>query len=158
MRALVLSDSHGRTAMIEKVLNTVKNTDVYIFLGDGERDIYTPSVSEAIGFKKLIAVQGNCDFGSSLPVEETVELAGRKIFCLHGHSQSVKFGSEVLKEKARKLGVDIAVHGHTHSQYAEYDNGIWYMCPGAVKDGWYGIIDIDERTNSVLCYTKNIYF
>lgn len=158
MRALVISDSHGRDNMITKVLETVKNYDAVIFLGDGEKDIYTPANSELIQFKKLVAVQGNCDFGSSLPVEEILELGSKKIFCLHGHSQAVKFGMGTLVHKSEALGVDVTVHGHTHQQHCEYENGIWYMCPGAVKAGEYGIIDIDDKTDTVLCYTKNIYF
>ena len=158
MRALVFSDSHGRSNMIAEVISTVKNVDIYIFLGDGENDIYTPAVSELIGFKKLTAVAGNCDFGSSLPVEQVVEFGTKKIFCLHGHSQGVKFGYGTLEHKARQLGADVAVHGHTHERYCNYENGLWIMCPGAVKDGEYGIIDLDEKTGSIICYTKNIYF
>ena len=158
MRALVFSDSHGRSNMIAEVISLVKNVDIYIYLGDGEKDIYSPAVSELIGFRKLVAVAGNCDFGSSLPVEQIVEFGPKKILCLHGHSQAVKFGYGTLEHKAKLLGVDVAVHGHTHEQYCNYSDGLWIMCPGAVKDGEYGIIDLDDKTGSIICYTKNIYY
>lgn len=158
MRALVFSDSHGRENMIVQLLQTVKNVDLYVYLGDGEKDIYSPAVSDEIGFKKLVAVAGNCDFGSSLPLEQLVELGPKKILCLHGHSQAVKFGYDTLEHKAKQLGADVAVHGHTHERYCNFNNGLWIMCPGSIKDGEYGIIDLDDRTGSIICYTKNLYF
>ncbi len=156
MRALVISDSHGDNGTVNMVLLRHSTADMVIFLGDGERDIYTPENSRLLMNKSLVAVRGNCDLYSDLPDEETVSLAGKKIYCLHGHTLGVKHGYTMLEQKAEAMGVDIAVHGHTHLARAEYKNGIWYMCPGSIRNGDYGVIDIDEKTNTILCYTNCI--
>ena len=106
----------------------------------------------------LVAVRGNCDLYSQLPDEETVSLGGKKIYCLHGHTKGVKHGFENLESAAVKKGADVAVHGHTHEPRVSYSDGIWYMCPGSVKTGWYGIIDVDEKTNGIFCYLQNLYY
>ena len=154
MRALVISDSHGDNASVNMALTRHNSADMVIFLGDGERDIYTQENSRLIMNKTLVAVRGNCDWYSELPDEQTVTLGGKKIYCLHGHTLGVKHGFTMLEEKAELMGVNIAVHGHTHSPRVEYKNGIWYMCPGSIRSGEYGIIDIDEKSDTILCYTN----
>ena len=69
----------------------------------------------------------------------------------------VKHGYERLEHSAELKGVDIVVHGHTHQERTEFKNGIYYMCPGSARAGVYGIIDIDDRTNGVLCYINYLY-
>lgn len=152
MRAVVISDSHGDSAAVNMILSRHRTADIVIFLGDGERDIYTKENSLLLTDKTLVAVAGNCDFGSSLPDEEIAVLAGKKIYCLHGHTRAVKHGYEMLEQEAEKKDVDIVVHGHTHSPRSEKVNGIYYMCPGSARAGAYGIIDIDDKTGGVLCY------
>lgn len=154
MRAVVISDSHGDSASVNMILSRHRVADMVIFLGDGERDIYTKENSALLSDKTLVAVQGNCDFASTLPDETVVSLGGKKIFCLHGHTQGIKHGFERLEYEAEEKGVDIVVHGHTHEQRVERVNGIYYLCPGSARDGVYGIIDIDERTNGVFCYVN----
>ncbi len=61
MRALVISDSHGDNGTVNMVLFRHTRADMVIFLGDGERDIYTQENSRLLTDKKLVAVRGNCD-------------------------------------------------------------------------------------------------
>ena len=157
MRAVVISDSHGDSATVNMILSRHRTADMVIFLGDGERDIYTQSNSLLLKDKSLVAVSGNCDFASALSAEEVVSLGGKKIYCLHGHTMGVKHGYERLEHSAELKGVDIVVHGHTHQERTEFKNGIYYMCPGSARAGVYGIIDIDDRTNGVLCYINYLY-
>ncbi len=156
MRAVVISDSHGDSASVNMVLERHRSADLFIFLGDGERDFFLKENMRTIENKRFIAVRGNCDFGSDLPEEETVLLGGKKIYCLHGHTKTVKRGFELLESAAESLNADIAVYGHTHLKRVEYVNGIYYMCPGSVRDGSYGIIDIDEKTGTALCFTASV--
>ncbi len=156
MRAVVISDSHGDSASVNMVLERHRSADLFIFLGDGERDFFLKENMKTIENKRFVAVRGNCDFGSALPDEETVTLGGKKIYCLHGHTKMVKHGFGLLENTAENMKADIAVHGHTHSKRVEYINGIYYMCPGSVRDGSYGIIDIDDKTGTVLCYTASV--
>lgn len=157
MRAVVISDSHGDSATVNMILSRHRTADLVIFLGDGEKDIFTSENSKLLSDKALVAVAGNCDFYSSLPDEETVSLGDKKIFCLHGHTKGVKHDYEMLEHTAEQMGVDIVVHGHTHNERVDRVNDIYYMCPGSARDGVYGIIDIDDKTNTVLCYINYLY-
>lgn len=156
MRAIVLSDSHSDSASINMILTFQRKADTVIFLGDGENDFFSQENSALLINKKVIAVKGNCDFGSSLPEEQIFSFGTKKVMALHGHTRLVKHGLSNLIEAAEKEKADIVLYGHTHSEAVEYINGIYYMCPGRVRDGSYGIVDIDERTGSAICYTETI--
>lgn len=153
MRAIVISDSHRDSASVNMVLNRHRNADLFIFLGDGEDDFFSAENMRLTAGKKVIAVCGNCDYLSTLPKQEIFTFGGKKIYALHGHTKSVKYGTQMLEAAAQEIKADIAVYGHTHEEKVEYINGIYYMCPGSIRDGCYGIIDIDDKTGSAICYT-----
>lgn len=153
MRAIVISDSHGDCASVNMIVSKHRTADMFLFLGDGERDFFHSSVQELLKGKAVIALKGNCDMYSQLPLEETCYLSDKKIYALHGHTKYVKHSLDLVRQYAEEIGADIVVYGHTHIQKVEYQDGIYYMCPGSARNGEYGVIDIDERTNTVLCYT-----
>ena len=67
-KLLVLSDSHGGRAAIERVLmKESKSIDALIFLGDGLRDLELALTK----YPRLrtYAVAGNCDFGALEPYD-----------------------------------------------------------------------------------------
>jgi hypothetical protein len=144
MRIIVTSDSHRRQGnlfeIVEKHLN---DTKLFINLGDGEDDV--DNVQALYKNIKIERVAGNCDFGCTLPLSKTIEIGGKKIFFTHGHIYGVKHGYYDIKAHAREIGANICLFGHTHIPFTEYDEGIYYMNPGAVCDGVYGIIDITDK-------------
>ena len=71
-----------------------------------------------------------------------VTLGGKKIYCTHGHAEHVKYGTDELICRARQEGADIVLYGHTHSGVTAYDDGLYIMNPGSIRDGHYGMIDI----------------
>ncbi|MCI7805035.1 MAG: metallophosphoesterase family protein, partial [Oscillospiraceae bacterium] len=52
------------------------------------------------------------------------------------------------KAKARSMGADIALYGHTHERFCAYEDGLYIMNPGSTscpRDGRkpsFGIIDV----------------
>ena len=158
MRALVISDSHHDSISINMVLKLHREAEMVIFLGDGEDDFFSADNIALMTDKKVVAVKGNCDLGSALNEEEFFTFGGKKVFALHGHTRGVKHTSEMLEAQAKKIGADIVVYGHTHNEKVEYIDKIYYMCPGSIRNGTYGIIDIDESTETALCYTTNLYY
>ena len=156
MRAVVFSDSHGDSASVNMILSKHRSADMFIFLGDGERDVFSTQNLNIIGTKPFVAVKGNNDFGSSLPTEGICLLSGKKIYALHGHTKGVKYSTDLLQREAANNGADVIVYGHTHIPRVEYMSGVYFMCPGAAYRGEYGIIDVDEKTQTVLCYTVNL--
>lgn len=154
-RALVLSDSHRDYVSLAEALRLHREADAVFFLGDGESDLKMPSVERALTAKKYTAVCGNCDYASELPKELRLPMAGKIFFALHGHTRAVKSGLEMLAEAARAQDADIVLYGHTHIPRAERLDGIWFLCPGSIRDGAYGIVDITDK-GEVLCFTANL--
>ena len=141
MRILVLSDSHGMPSRILDAVEAHPEAEALIFLGDGERKIDTVE-SYYHSLPNVIKVAGNCDFSSSLPLLRVVTLGGKKIYCTHGHAEHVKYGTDELLLRARHECADIVLYGHTHTGVTCYDDGLYIMNPGSIRDGHYGMIDI----------------
>lgn len=153
MRIIVTSDSHRRANyLLEIIEKHYENADLFINLGDGEDDV--DSALMLYPKLKIERVCGNCDWGSSLPLTKQITANGKKIFFSHGHPFYVKHGYEVIEQKAQELGADICLFGHTHVPYTAFKDGIYYMNPGAVCDGVYGIIDIVD--NGIMTYNAII--
>lgn len=150
MRIVVFSDTHGNYSAMHKILKRNGNADLFVFLGDGEKDLQVLK-SQYIDLN-IIRVRGNCDEGSASVPENGVYVLenGKKLFYTHGHKWGVKFSTDRLLEQGEKLGADIVLFGHTHCRYAETKNGILLLNPGSAgmpKDGqpacyaWIDIID-----------------
>ena len=139
MRILVLSDSHGMPSRILDAVEAHPEAEALIFLGDGERDLDTV---ESYYHSLPNVIKVNCDFSSSLPLLRVVTLGGKKIYCTHGHAEHVKYGTDELLLRARQEGADIVLYGHTHTGVTCYDDGLYIMNPGSIRDGHYGMIDI----------------
>ncbi len=150
MKILVFSDSHGLAA---PMLDTIRaeDPDEVFYLGDGAADLDFLR-RERPGIP-ITFVGGNCD-RLGIPVEQTVEREGRTFLLTHGHTYSVKMGLGGLLAQARRLGVDVALFGHTHRPLCEQMEGLWLMNPGSVGSlcsSSYGIILLEN--GSVTCYT-----
>lgn len=154
MRILVLSDSHGDIWSLCDIMKTHKEADFILFLGDGEADFFNVQAEKFLKNTRYEAVAGNCDFYSSLPKEKVLFLENKRILAMHGHTKTVKYGLETFIKEAKNQRADIAVYGHTHEPHTEYTDGIHIMCPGAVKSGAYGIIDITEK--GIICFTAKL--
>ena len=140
MRILVLSDSHGRAGNIYDAVEKHPEAEVIVFLGDGERDF--ENAEFLIKDKRVIKVAGNCDFYSDLPLCEIVTLGGKRVYCTHGHSECVKFGTGNLISCARAQKADIVLYGHTHVGVSAFEDGLHIFNPGSLRDGNYGVVDI----------------
>ena len=141
MLILVISDTHGN---INNAIDTIEKLkpDYVLHLGDVIRDVED---LEAI-FPKMdiIAVSGNNDFWVSAKysaAERLLDLGGKKIFMCHGHKYKVKYDYSALVHKARTMGADIALFGHTHCAYKEMHDGILVVNPGSART--YATIEID---------------
>ncbi|MBO7527900.1 MAG: YfcE family phosphodiesterase [Clostridia bacterium] len=143
---LVLSDSHGKKDFILNLTNNPKY-DYVFYLGDGiDRDLGT-----LIYDPRLKCVKGNCDnCFSDFPLGETVYLENCKIFLTHGHEYQAKYGNELLLKLAIDNKYNIVCFGHTHKQGHYIFNNIHLINPGALKNGDYAEIIIDENKIDVI--------
>lgn len=152
MRILVFSDSHGNSHRIREAILSNPTADTVIHLGDGERDL--DELQPILGGKRLVCVCGNCDYGSMLRDNETLNIGSVRILCTHGHREGVKYGTDSLIDKAKRLGARIVLYGHTHEPVTDYDDGLYVMNPGSIREGCYGAIDITAA--GIVCLNLNV--
>ena len=121
MKILVLSDSHGNVDNMARCVEMVNPRHI-LHLGDCIRD--AEALAELFPEIPMTAVPGNCDWGRTEQGEVLVELAGRRI---------------------------LLMHGHTHYSMVDYDGTLYIMNPGSIGDyhaPTYGVITVEgSRTD-----------
>lgn len=143
MKILVYSDSHGEISNIVEIYEREKPNFI-ISAGDYAEDFreFTFSYRDLIVNHRV--VKGNCDsFEKNYRDEEIFLLEGRKIFLTHGHTYGVKASLNQLKIRSKELGAELVIFGHTHISLHESYENCEYFNPGALKDGSYGVIEIE---------------
>lgn len=152
MRLLVISDSHGKSGVIDRILLSQPKALNVFFLGDKVEDI--EDMIYLYPERNFYIVSGNCDFFSSYKSFDFVKLGKHKILFTHGHTFGVKYGSvSALKKAASQNGCDIVLYGHTHIANTEYENGLYIVNPGSCscsREGSNSYAVIDLLDNGIL--------
>ncbi len=129
-KILVISDTHGRTKNLDKILPLVQPVDYLFHLGDVGNDAdYIEVVSEC----PCCFVAGNNDFYSRLPGERVVKIEHTKFFLTHGHNYYVNAWKEPLAKAAREREATVAIFGHTHVPFQEEIGGVLVLNPGSLS-------------------------
>lgn len=146
MKLLIVSDTHGKLANLEKAINSQLPIDLLIHLGDGEKEV--SDIKKIHPNLKTLQVKGNCDVGSKLNSSLEYTLLGKKLFITHGHDFGVKSSLYPIFTKTKELNADILLFGHTHQPFHIFEQGIFIMNPGSLGAACasYGIINIEENT------------
>lgn len=152
----VVSDTHMNKEYIKKAALSLKKCKIIIHLGDNTEDV---NELKKYYSGKIVYVRGNCDYGEDVPSETIAIIENKKFFITHGHHYNVKATLLNLKYKAREVGADIVLFGHTHIALSEFDDEIWFINPGSAslprnKKNSVAIIDISD--NIVHPIIKNI--
>ncbi len=155
MRILVCSDCHGAKYNFLEAVKRESNAEVVVFLGDGFRD-YEEIKAEFSHTKAFLAVSGNCDLACNFPDITVRSFEDKKFYITHGHNEKVKFGIDELKWSAMDRNCDVALFGHTHDPLSVYRDGIYIFNPGALRDGFYGVIDITNK--GIICINKSLVY
>lgn len=130
MRVLIVSDTHGRHAGLDRILEEAGDIDLFVHLGDVEGgEEYINAVVEC----EKHVVRGNNDFFSDLPREEEFCIGKYRVFITHGHSYYVSLDPEYIREEGRARKADIVMFGHTHRPYFEQSDGLTVLNPGSVS-------------------------
>ena len=149
MKALVISDTHGYAAILEKVLEKEQDIDILIHCGDveGEEKYIRDLVHVPCYF-----VGGNMDAGSGLNKEITIKLDDCRCFITHGHWYGVSIAYDHLVDEAMSRKADIVLCGHTHKPVLKTFGRLTLMNPGSLalprqmgRKKTYGIIQFDRE-------------
>ncbi|MEG1426116.1 MAG: metallophosphoesterase [Oscillospiraceae bacterium] len=144
MRILVISDSHGDALALKRIIKSQPTAEVVFFCGDGEREAENAKME--FPEKAFYLVRGNCDWGSSLPVKQEVNVEGVKVFVTHGDIYSVKSTDTLMLYTAAGSGANIVLYGHTHEPRVDYVDEIHVVNPGSCHGsmGTFAVIDITK--------------
>lgn len=127
---LILSDTHGNIADLNKLKGIMSECDYIIHLGDYQSDMRTFSLEFA---DKIYSVKGNCDGGG---IDLILEVENKRILMTHGDRYGVKSGLYKLTLKAKEVKADIVLFGHTHTPFNQEIDGITFINSGTM--GRYG--------------------
>jgi uncharacterized protein len=149
-KILIVSDSHGSRAELEKLLEKHGDeVDMMLHCGDSELSASDPIM------RHFRAVRGNCDFDQGFPEERLEEAGDRRIFVTHGHRYSVKSSLLNLNYRGKELNADIICFGHTHVLGAEMIDGMLFINPGSIllprmrKEKTYVILELSGESVSM---------
>ena len=123
---LVLSDSHGRTAHLTRLIEQLNfRPTAILFLGDGLRDLRVFEEHPTWRDIPVYAVAGNCDcffdFTSARePNCRLLPVGTHRIFMTHGHLYGVNGGVTAAAHNALAQGADVLLYGHTHIAAESY--------------------------------------
>lgn len=148
MRLAVISDTHGRSSLIYRVLRRESEAKEVFFLGDVVSDV--KKIMPEFPDRVFHIVHGNCDYFSDYPLFDIAEYKNVSVFFTHGHRYGVKSGVDGMLSAAKGVGASIALYGHTHIASAVYKDGVYLINSGSLalpRDGKpsYAVIDIDEK-------------
>lgn len=129
MKALIISDSHGMRSSIQKVFSRVGKMDMVIHLGDicGDEQYIRDNAG-----CKVCMVEGNNDYRTGLNREEIIEIGKYRALLTHGHGSYVSYGTDVIAEEGRTIGMDVVMFGHTHVPVIKQENGLILVNPGSL--------------------------
>ncbi|PTM58223.1 metallophosphoesterase family protein [Desmospora activa] len=154
MRILIVSDSHGEEALLNRIVKR-EEADHVIHCGDFCTDqSRLPAVS-------LTVVRGNCDW-EPVPEEQQWDGGAWRFFVVHGHRHHVNSSLLSLRYRAEKVGATIACFGHSHYPLCEQSGNILLINPGSITQprGFavptYTVLeDVDESRVSIRYFTPS---
>ena len=144
MKLLVISDSHGWQSGLQEIVKLCNNDRSYngvIHLGDCERD--AQYIRERIT-QPVYSVPGNRDFVYGAGSELVHNIGGVKMLLTHGHRYRVKMNLFSLSYRAAEAEVQAVLFGHTHAQYMGYEQGVFFLNPGALMDEKCAVLTIEK--------------
>lgn len=153
MKILVVSDSHGRSGALDKIVQAEPDCANVIFLGDGARDMEL--IADAYPHLRVYSVNGNCDFMSYAPGQGLAPFEGVLVLFTHGHLYSVKSTLYELAAAAEHHGAQVALYGHTHAPACDVLGSVTLFNPGAVcgvrggsAQPCYGVMTVENGSAS----------
>ncbi|MCH5155224.1 MAG: YfcE family phosphodiesterase [Clostridiales bacterium] len=153
-KIVVVSDSHGDTSRLERLLPIINSADYFVFCGDGAADVMRLRGRITV---PIVCVKGNNDFWlkEQLNDSATVTFGGAKALVTHGHKYGARQGITTLLEMAKLNDYKIVFFGHTHKYTDVIHSGIHFINSGALCNGSYAIVTYDGQTFvSQNCFIK----
>lgn len=160
MKIGVMSDTHGSLEYFEKATKTLSDCDVLLHGGDilyhGPRNDlpndYNPKavVEKLNNLDNILITKGNCESDvDQMVIKHPIQspyvmsqFGEIRILLTHGYTDS----KEDTIKKAKSMGADILILGHTHVKELFFDESLIVLNPGSTsipKDGTHSVATIE---------------
>ncbi|MDD4797779.1 MAG: YfcE family phosphodiesterase [Eubacteriales bacterium] len=142
MKALVVSDTHGRADRLEKALLQAGAIDMLIHCGDGAADVERVRALAPC----ILQVRGNCDWNAALPTLYITDEQRVRIFLCHGHEYGVKTGYRRIIAAAQQQAAQVVCFGHTHVPLIQRQGALLLVNPGALsaRDATFALLSAEN--------------
>lgn len=152
LKIVVVSDSHGNSNLLEKVITECSPFDIIIHCGDGIQDLRRADVPKE---SHVLIVSGNTDIHSGCDADSilTEDIADKRVMVTHGHQFNVKGGLSELTRVAGKFKADVVLFGHTHIQFLHQGEPLLFN-PGSLSGGGYGLIYAENGRDWIFEHKK----
>lgn len=122
----MVSDTHRSVDLAEQIIRDAGPLDLLIHLGDYLEDGIELARRLGVAFH---GVRGDNDFSPG-ETELVIELAGVRLFLVHGHSYNIDEGLDSLFSEARARAAQLVLFGHSHRPGIFSREGIYMLNPG----------------------------
>ena len=147
---LFLSDTHGNLSAIQKLNGIMRDCDYIVHAGDYYHDLREWQDEYC---DKIYQVKGNCDGGGG---DLVFEVENVKVLLTHGDKYGVKSSIFKLLLRAKEVGANLVLYGHTHVADVLEVDGITLINPGSMSkfhDNSYCYIVINK--DKIVCKIVN---
>jgi len=129
LRVGVISDTHG--TLDPAVPKAFAGVDHIVHAGDVGSEV----LDWLRAIAPVTAVRGNVDgwLADELPLEATVELAGRRLLVAHVREALLR------DHQPAREGYDVVVTGHSHRFAERWEEGVLYLNPGSAGVPRFGL-------------------
>jgi len=123
MKIGLLSDTHG--FLDPRLPRIFRGVEHILHAGDIGPDHL---IAQLESIAPVTAVLGNTDASALYRLTETVALGGRKFLVQHIVAPQALSGE--LKVRLSRERPFVVLFGHTHQQFNQVINGVWFLNPG----------------------------
>jgi uncharacterized protein len=124
VKVVITSDVHGHLDRLQRIAQLHHDADYFLDAGDSEG-------SESL-ILPFVSVEGNNDYSHLFPKTRVIDAHPHKIYMTHSHEFFVSQRDEGLVKKAKRLGCDIVIYGHSHVPDIKEMYGITLINPGSL--------------------------
>ncbi len=148
LKIIVISDSHGNTVKLGRIIRRESPFDYLFHCGDGAGDLIHVDVPAGT---VVVRVCGNVDMARNLDAERLVVMpvGPVTVMAAHGDQFYVNYGYEAIEREGRSRNADIVLFGHTHAAYHGGTKPVLFN-PGPATNGKYGLIYVDASIRASL--------
>ncbi|HOD14123.1 MAG TPA: YfcE family phosphodiesterase [Spirochaetota bacterium] len=148
LKILVVSDTHGNTVRLGRIVRRESPFDYLFHCGDGAGDLAHVEVPAGAA---VVRVCGNVDMARNLDAERLVvmQVGTVTVMAAHGDQFHVNYGYQAIEREGRSRNADIVLFGHTHASYHGGTKPVLFN-PGSANNGRYGLLYVDSSISVAL--------